>query len=103
MHSRLAVVLWGVFGTTLIASAIVLLRACGVSVSLPVPLLGHGSSFCPAALPALSAEAERGAALRTLVGQLERKLAEKALACASISDALLDCSEPGGPETLFRR
>ncbi|MFI4999464.1 MAG: hypothetical protein ACHQK9_06255 [Reyranellales bacterium] len=77
----LALMLWAVFGTVVIGIGFVLLRACG----LPLPL---APDFCPAAPPTLSAEAERGATLARLVGQLERELAERNLACASIPPPL---------------
>ncbi len=78
MRTSLLAVLWAAFGVIFTAGAVVLLRACG----LPLPALGW--DFCPTPPLALSAEAERGASLRKLLGQLELQLAHKGLACASI-------------------
>lgn len=75
----LAYALWAAFALLVVASAIVLLRACG----LFMPALGW--NFCPAAAPLpLSAEIERGETLSQLARQLELQLAEKTLACASL-------------------
>ena len=78
MRTSLSVVLWAAFGVIVAAGAAVLLRACGL------PMAALGWDFCPTPPTALSAEAERGASLRKLMGQLELELAGKVLACASI-------------------
>ena len=84
MRTGLSVVLWAMFAAVVVAGAGVLLRACGILMPLAVAAPGLAWDFCPSAPASLSAEAERGEALRKLVRQLERDLADKALACASI-------------------
>ncbi len=80
----LSVVLWAAFAAIGVAGAGVLLRACGLLMPLAAATPELAWDFCPAVPASLSAEAERGETLRKLVRQLERDLADKALACASI-------------------
>ncbi len=80
--SRLSYALWAAFALLVVASAAILLRACG----LLAPILGW--NFCPATPPSLSAETERGEELSKLVRQLELALAQKNLECASIPPPL---------------
>lgn len=76
--SVLTTALWLAFAVVVVSVSIVLLHACGLFGSIA------SWNFCPATPASLSAETERGAALRTLVQQLELDLAQKNLACASI-------------------
>jgi hypothetical protein len=72
--------LWLAFLGIVAVSAVVLLRACGVAAAL----FPAGWNFCPSVPASLSAEAERGTQLGKQVAALQRELADKALACASI-------------------
>ena len=74
----LAALLWLAFAAAVALAAVVLLRACGLSLS------AFGWNFCPATPPALSAEAERGTELARQVRRLELELERKNLACASL-------------------
>ncbi len=82
--SPVAVALWAGFVAVVAAAGVVLLPACGMSMSVAVALPAFGWDFCPAMPPALSAETERAATLSRLARQLELELARKNLACASI-------------------
>lgn len=84
MQTGLSVVLWAVFLAIIIAGAGILLRACGFLMPFAVATLVPAWDFCPLVPGSLSAEAERGETLRKTIRQLERDLADKAMACASI-------------------
>ena len=79
-----SIVLWLTFAAIVVASAVVLLRACGMVTPSAAALPVFAWNFCPSTPPAVLAEAERGSDLRKLLHRLERELADKALACASL-------------------
>ncbi len=70
--------LWVAFVATVALSGIVLLRACGLSMT------AFGWNFCPSIPLALSTDSERGMALARQARQLELDLAQRNLECASI-------------------
>src|SRR5665213_2410367 len=82
--ARLPIVLWAVFAVSVGASAIILLRACGLVFPLAASLSVPGWNFCPAPPPAWSAEDARGAGLRQAAAALELELGRKQLACANL-------------------
>lgn len=79
-----SIVLWTSFAAIVIASALLLLRACSLIFPLASVLPARGWNFCPATPLALSAEAARGASLRQAAADLELELGRKQLACAGI-------------------
>src|SRR5581483_8234725 len=70
--------LWAVFGAIVAATGAKLLPACDA------PLLGIGRTFCPVLPPALLTEARRTEDLEHQLAELERQLAARQLACASL-------------------
>src|SRR5262249_54430075 len=71
--------LWIAFAAAVVGAGVVLLRACGLV--LPQATAWN---FCPVPSQTLSTDRREGDRLRGQIGLLERELAEKQLACASI-------------------
>jgi hypothetical protein len=80
----LSYTLWMAFATLVVASAVILLRACGLLTPIAAAMPSLGWNFCPSASPTLSTESNRSETLSRQVHQLELELAQKTLACAAI-------------------
>jgi len=77
-----SLVLWPLFLLVLATTAVLLLRACRLSL-LSVGVAGAWN-FCPAEPPGLSAEAGRAGDLQRIVARLEAELAARQRSCAAM-------------------
>lgn len=93
--SLLPYALWAGFALAIVASGVVLLRACGLGAL--------AWNFCPAAdevAPELIAESERGAALGAQVRQLELDVLRNRLACSAEAPPKPPLELPNSPDPV---